>query len=159
MAKGLSVVLNVSNVDKSVEFYRNLGLKVQQETMMGTQFGVIPTADTSVVLWPKGDVAPGQAPDTAAWVSGELGKGVLMTLGVPKVPKLWEKAQAMRAEIDQPLRDQEWGGKEFTVVDPDGYVVNFTDKFPSAPPKKAGKKTAKRTKATARKSAGKGKRK
>lgn len=143
MAKGLWVILNVDNVDKSVEFYRSLGLKAGTDSAGPMSWGYVNTssADAGLVLWNKNNVAPGQAEDTRAWVSGELGKGVLITLGVSSVDKVWQKAQSARVTIDQPLREQEWGGKEFTFVDPDGYVVNVTDRFPgdagTTTPKKA----------------------
>lgn len=143
MAKGLWVILNVDNVDKSVEFYKSLGLKAGTEAEAGLSWGYVNSTseESGFVLWNKNNVAPGQAADTRAWLSGELGKGVLISLGVANAKKLWEKAQSARITIDQPLREQEWGGSEFTFVDPDGYVVNVTDKFPGASPtKKATKK-------------------
>ncbi|HWH08142.1 MAG TPA: VOC family protein, partial [Candidatus Thermoplasmatota archaeon] len=115
MAKGLWAILNVDNVDKSLEFYRALGLKAKRETMGPMAFGSIATgADAGVVLWNKNEVAPGQAEDTRAWLSGELGKGVLLAFGVADARRAWEKAQAARMTVDQPLREQEWGGFEFT---------------------------------------------
>lgn len=141
MAKGLWVVLNVDNVDKSLEFYRSLGLKTASESQGPMSWGTVTaTPDCGLVLWNKNTLGPDQPADTRAWLTGELGKGVLLTLGVPNAEKLWAKAQAVRATVDQPLREQEWGGREFTVVDPDGYVVNISDRFPGPPPKKAARK-------------------
>lgn len=139
MAKGLWVVLNVDNLEKSVEFYKRIGLKARVETQGPMTWGSVNTssAESGLMLWNKNIVAPGQAEDTRAWLSGDLGKGVLISVGVPNATKLWSKVQAARVTVDQPLRQQEWGGSEFTIVDPDGYVVNFSDKFPSAPKKKA----------------------
>lgn len=134
MAKGQWVILNVDNVDKSLEFYKSLGLRAKRESMDGMTFGSLTTTtDSGILLWNKHTIAPGQAEDTRAWVSGDLGKGVMVSIGVPDARKAWDKAQAARVTVDQPLRDQEWGGREFTVVDPDGYVVNVTDRFPGAP--------------------------
>ncbi|HET6404731.1 MAG TPA: VOC family protein [Candidatus Thermoplasmatota archaeon] len=164
MAKGLWVVLNVDNVDKSVEFYKGLGLKAGTESQEGLSWGTVFTSspDAGLILWNKNVVAPAQPEDTRAWLSGELGKGVVVALGVPNAVKLWEKAEAARITIDQPLRAQEWGGHEFTFVDPDGYLVNVTDKFPGAPPKRSAKKAtkrlAKKAKAATRKVARKAKR-
>lgn len=147
MAKGLWVLLNVDNVDKSVEFYKSIGFKAKTETMGEWSWGTVPTTspDTGIVLMNKNNIAPGQAADTQAWLSGELGKGVMLTLGVPNVDKAWAKAQDAGATVEQPLRVQEWGGKEFSLLDPDGYVLNFTDRWPGGEtkPKKA-KKAVKR---------------
>lgn len=167
MAKGLWPVLNVDNVEKSVEFYKALGLKARSEKMdmpgVGSAtMGTIEIGDSGLIFWNKNLVPADQPADTKAWVSGELGKGVLLTIGVPNAQKVWANAQKLRAEVDQPLEAQPWGGHGFTLVDNDGYVVNITDKFPGGPAPKA-KKTVKRVaakaKSTARKVVGKGKRK
>lgn len=137
MAKGLWPVLNVANIEKSTEFYKALGFRTKIEEAPGMRWGNLDLGNTGLVFWPKDNVAPGQPADTQAWLSGELGKGVMFTLGVPNAEKTWEKVKSQRFHVDSPLRNQEWGGREFTLVDPDGYVVNITDKFPGAPPKKA----------------------
>ena len=152
MAKGLWPVINVDNVEKSVEFYKAIGLKTKVEMMEmpgmpPAAMGTIETGDSGIIVWSKHVVPPDQPADTRAWVSGDLGKGVLFTIGVPNAQKLWTNAQKLRAEIDQPYEAQPWGGGGFNFVDLDGYVFNVTDKFPGPPPKKATKKV----KAAARK--------
>lgn len=160
-AKGLWVVLNVDNVEKSVEFYKGLGLKVKAETMEMPGVGVatmgtLEMGDSGLIFWGKHNVPADQPADTKAWVSGELGKGVLVTLGVRDATKLWPNAQKIGAQIESPLEAQPWGGHGFNLVDLDGYVVNVTDKFPGEPPKrKAAKKAVKRA---VKKVAGKAKR-
>jgi uncharacterized glyoxalase superfamily protein PhnB len=153
MAKGLWPVINVNDVSKSVEFYKRLGLKATEEDAdmpgaEGMTFGMLDFGESGIIIWNKHNVPPDQPADTRAWTSGELGKGVLFTVGVPNAKKSWEKAQAMRVTVDTPLEAQPWGGSGFNVVDPDGYVVNVTDKFPDmSPPKKATRKPAKKAKA------------
>lgn len=168
MAKGLWTVLNVDNVEKSVEFYKALGFKpaIEKMEMPGmpvASMGTIDFGGCGFVLWNKNIVPPDQPADTRAWVSGDLGKGVMFGIGVPNAEKYWANAQKMRAQVDQPLEAQPFGGKQFTVVDLDGYVINISDKFPGASPpkkaKKAVKKVAAKAKSTARKVVGKGKRK
>lgn len=168
MAKGLWVVLNVDNVEKSAEFYKSLGFKARIETidmpgMPAASMGSIDCGGSGLVLWNKNVVPENQPADTKAWVSGELGKGVLFSVGVPNAEKVWAKAQNVRAEVEQPLAKQPWGGQEFTIIDLDGYVINVTDKFPGASPPKKAKKTVKKVatkaKSTARKVVGKAKRK
>lgn len=172
MAKGLWIVLNVDNVDKSAEFYKALGLKARVDSMempgVGmASMGTIETGeDSGLVLWNKNVVPPDQPADTRAWVSGELGKGVLVGIGVPNAQKVWANAQKLRAQVEQPLEAQPQGGHAFTIVDLDGYVLNIMDKWPGEPEPKKAKKTVKRVakkvatkaKTTARKVAGKGKR-
>ena len=162
MAKGLWPVINVSNVEKSVEFYKALGLKAVVDTMaMGEgmpamTFGTLDFGESGIIIWDKHNMPPDQPEDTKAWVSGDLGKGVLFTIGVANAQKSWANAQKIRAEIDTPIEAQPWGGHGFNVVDPDGYVVNITDKFPGPPtPRKKAAKKAKAPARKAKKSAGK----
>lgn len=153
MANGIFTVLNVSNVDKSLEFYKMLGLKTSKSTMPTMTWGNVFSGAGSIMLYPKNDIAPNQAPDTRAWVSGDLGKGVVVTIGVPNATKTYEKARSFGAEIDEQLVDAPWGGKQFMVIDPDGYVVQLVDKpFPANPG--APKKTAAKGRTAAK---GKGK--
>lgn len=130
MAKGLWPVINVSSVEKSTEFYKGLGLRARIDDMDGLPVGTVDLGESGLIIWGKDNVAPDQAADTRAWLSGELGKGVLFTVGVPNARKTWEKAQAMRVRVDTPLEAQPWGGFGFNIVDLDGYVLNFSDKFP-----------------------------
>lgn len=150
MAKGLWIVLNVDNVDKSAEFYKALGLKARVESMEmpGVGMASMGTVETGVdagfVLWNKNVVPPDQPANTRAWVSGELGKGVLIGIGVPNAQKVWANAQKLRAEVEQAIEAQPQGGHGFTIVDLDGYVVQFMDKWPGEPTPKKAKKSAKR---------------
>lgn len=156
MAKGLWVVLNVENVEKATEFYKALGLNARLEKMdvpgmPSAPVGTVEFADSGFTLWNKHLVPSDQPADTRAWVTGELGKGVLFTVGVPNVQKVWTNAQKLRAQIDQPLDEQPWGGHGFTFVDLDGYVISVSDKFPGASPARKAKKAVKRVAAKAKK--------
>jgi len=156
MAKCLWPVINVDNVEKSVEFYKAIGLKTRVEKMdipgmPPAMMGSIASGDSGIVIWNKHIVPPDQPADTRAWVAGDLGKGVLFTIGVPNAQKLWTNAQKIRAEIDQPFEAQPWGGNGFTFVDPDGYVVNVSDKLPGPAPKKGAAKRSSKPKAKATK--------
>lgn len=142
MAKGLWPVLNVSDLDKSLEFYKGLGLRTSRETVDGMGWASVELGESGLVLWPKSQLAADQPADTREWLSGELGKGVLFMLGVPNARRVWEKARTMRVDVDVPLREAESGGWEFTVLDPDGFVIGITDRFPEAT------KSAKRSKAS-----------
>ncbi|MHB8605623.1 MAG: VOC family protein [Thermoplasmatota archaeon] len=156
MAKGLWVVLNVENVDKSLEFYKMLGLKTKAETMEQMNWGSVTLSpDSGLVIWDRRNVGPNQEQaDLKAWLSGDLGKGLVLTVGVPNAKTIWAKVSNL-FDIDQPLREEPWGGQSFSVIDPDGFVVNITDTFPQASPTK--KRTTTRRTATKAKRAAKAK--
>lgn len=148
MASGISTMLNVSNLEKSVEFYKGLGLKAKVNRMGDMTWGEVWSGTQSLGLADK-NVGPAAGDP---WLAGELGKGVLLNVFVPNATKTYEKAKAMRAPVESELDAQPWGGKGFMINDPDGYVLMFSDKdWNMAAPKKA--KTAARK--PARKSAAK----
>jgi len=152
-------VINVDNVSKSVEFYNNIGVKATEDDaqmpgMPSATVGTINVGDSGIIIWNKHNIPPDQPEDTRAWTSGELGKGVLFTIGVPNAKKVWEKVQKARVEVDTPIEAQPWGGHGFNIVDPDGYVINITDKFPGMTPPK---KVARAAKKVVRKVTGKSK--
>lgn len=153
MANGIYPLINVSNLDKTLEWYKGIGLKVNREVMGPMEYGNVVSGEGSMLLFPKdGTPTRPQPADTQAWLSGELGKGVMLQIGVPNAKRSWEKAQAMMIDVDEPLTENPWGGFGFRVVDPDGYVVAVSDKFPGVPPKKTAKPAPRRVaKATPRK--------
>lgn len=152
--KGLWIVLNVDDVDRSLAFYKLLGLKARRSEMGGMAWGEVPVVeDGGFILWNKNAVGSGQ--DEAAvraWVTGELGKGVMLNVGVASAARVWPKVEG-KVAVEQALTDDEMsGGKTFTVLDPDGYVVCVMDKWPGEPAKK--KASAKRAKGAAKKAKG-----
>jgi len=44
---------------------------------------------------------------------------------VPDVDAAWEKAVAMGAPVLAPIADREYGLRDFTILDPDGFGVRF----------------------------------
>jgi catechol 2,3-dioxygenase-like lactoylglutathione lyase family enzyme len=131
MTTGVFPLINVSNLDKSMEFYKGIGLRTRMQSAGPMRWGEVVSGTGSIVVVPK-DMAgiPQQPPDTAEWLSGELGKGVMINVGVTNTLKHWKMAQDIRATIDQEYQPEPWGGHSFCVVDPDGYVIGISDQFP-----------------------------
>lgn len=141
MAKGIFPLINVSNLDKSLEFYKSIGLRTRLQSAGPMRWGEIVSGDGSLIVIPKDMKGiPEQPADTAEWLSGELGKGVMINIGVTNTLKHWKMAQEMRVTVDTEYQAEPWGGHSFTVVDPDGYVVALSEVFPGDT-----KTTAKRT--------------
>jgi len=44
---------------------------------------------------------------------------------VPDADRYWERARAMGAPVLAPIEDREYGLRDFTVLDPDGFGVRF----------------------------------
>jgi hypothetical protein len=105
------------------------------------------------MLFPR-DFA-GADPEDVAWASGEVGKGVLLNVGVPNAAKTHALAKKAGLAGDAELMPNPWGGQAFMIADPDGYYLMVTDRFPDdgAARRRGGAKPARKgAKASARKS-------
>ena len=147
MANRIFNILNVSDLDKSFAFYKGLGLKTTEESMpMSPEFSmrfatVSAGKEHSMMLFARD--FPGADPADVAWASGDVGKGILVNVGVPNAAKTHAAAKASGAKPGG-LQPNPWGGQAFTVADPDGYFLMITDKFPAPAPKRAKKSAARK---------------
>lgn len=48
-----------------------------------------------------------------------------MRVMVPDVDRHWARAQALGARVLAPIADRDYGLRDFTIVDPDGFGVRF----------------------------------
>lgn len=158
MASGIFTILNVANLDRSIAFYKGLGLKTRIDSApMGelTMRWLTVTSGPEHALMLFEREFPGADPEDVAWASGDVGKGVLVNIGVPNAQKTHAAAKAAGGKPED-LMPNPWGGHSFNVADPDGYYLNLSDRFPPAdrPSKKSARKAGRKSaKKGARKSA------
>jgi catechol 2,3-dioxygenase-like lactoylglutathione lyase family enzyme len=129
MKAEISVMFNVKDVDRSVDFYTALGFDVRWEWKgddgkldyagVGIGGAVIALGRIN-----EGSDSGGEYEDYQKWVSSPLGAGVIVNVELRSVERIYERAKKARAKIESRLRDWPYG-KAFTVNDPDGYVVKF----------------------------------
>lgn len=56
--------------------------------------------------------------------SGPAGNGLILWVQVDDLDAVWARAQALEARVvDPPQHNPEAGHREFSIADPDGYVV------------------------------------
>ena len=127
MKAEMSVMLNVRDVERSVKFYKSLGFDTRWETKGDDDrldYAGVGIGDAVIALGriPKNPRA--MAKDYADWVSTPLGAGVMITVELDSVERIYEMAQRVKAPIDSPLSERLYG-TAFMVNDPDGYVVRF----------------------------------
>lgn len=145
MAVSSSVFLNVTNIEKSLEFYRNIGFRVARTYK--NDAGQVAWADLSLqgAEFGLGHIPSNDDPGFRQWTSTPLGAGVIVYFTVPNVDRYYKLAQDVRATIEMPLTDRPYG-RMFTLNDPDGYTISFiTDRSTSATRTKAKKKVKART--------------
>lgn len=161
MAKGFHVLQHVASVDRTLEWYKGLGFKGRTRSMGPMSWGEVDFhPDGGLVIFPMEH--PDYPAENLSWLQGPLGHGLILTVGVTDAERVWTKAQASGAKVDEPLQPNPWGGFSCQLEDPDGYIVSFIDRYPGepkggarrkAPAKKGAPKRAVLKKAAAKKGA------
>ena len=139
-----SVFLNVANIEKSLEFYRNIGFRVAKTYKDAS--GKVAWADLALqgAEFGLGHIPSNDDPGFRQWVGTPLGAGVVVYFTVPNVDRYHKLAQEARATIEMPLTDRPYG-RMFTLNDPDGYTISFLTEVAA---KRAKTTTARRGAAT-----------
>jgi catechol 2,3-dioxygenase-like lactoylglutathione lyase family enzyme len=123
----MSVMLNVTDVDHSVRFYKSLDFDVRWETKGDDgklDYAGVGMGDAVIALGRIPKNRQGMAKDYADWVSTPLGAGVMVTIELEAVEEIHAMAQQEKVPIDSQLSERPYG-TAFMVNDPDGYVVRF----------------------------------
>ncbi len=128
MKAEMSVMLNVKDVDRSVKFYRQLGFDVRWEWKGDDgklDYAGVGMGDAVIALGriPKARIR-GQYDDYAKWVSTPLGAGIIVSVELRGVEKVYAKAKKAKVTIESRLSKRPYG-TAFMINDPDGYVIRF----------------------------------
>ena len=123
----LQITLAVSDMAVSLAFYeRTLGFKPVHEYIGYTLMlrgSLILGLKTDDLLW---------HPALASKPARELprGVGVELVLEVSDIDEFAASVQNNGVSIQEPLREQPWGARDFRLVDPDGYYWRITSPRP-----------------------------
>ena len=118
------------HIDRAVAFYRDvLGFAVAT---------TVPEVAPFVFVWMQRDdvnvflndaeTVQKENPDARGLVVGA--SGVAMFVHTEDVRELWAAVEA-KATVIMPLKDQWYGMREFSIADPDGYVLTFAERIAS----------------------------
>jgi uncharacterized glyoxalase superfamily protein PhnB len=118
----LTPSLVVASMRESIRFYEDaLGFKATY-TMPGPDgelvHASIKNGDVELMLGPAGF--------SGAPITGDVGKGVSLYLGVgadDDIDALFERAKKAGARVLQEPHDEFWGDRIWSVADPDGYEL------------------------------------
>ncbi len=125
MAK-LSAFLNVRDIQTSLDWYTGLGFQELErvEDEDGLHYVDLELDGCVIGL---GAIDSNDDPGFQAWVSGELGRGVIFYVELPtdeEVDQAFEQAQSIGAKVEFEPTDRPYG-RLFMLNDPDGYSISF----------------------------------
>ena len=112
-----AVLLYITNVEKTIEFYQSLGFKIveQDEDHVSATVGdfqLMMFDKTKVTFKGDSDIEP-------------KGAGVFMYVEGDDVDKIHSKIVNNNLKPSSEPRDWPWGNREFAIKDPDGYKIVF----------------------------------
>jgi uncharacterized glyoxalase superfamily protein PhnB len=117
----LEPLIYVSDLRKSIEFYIDL---------LGFRLGELfpdkenPTYAPVIAGENKLMLCLARESNEKFYPKGLGGSGTQLFIRVDNVDGVWEKVKD-KAEVVDPIETKTWGDREFTVKDPDGYLVSF----------------------------------
>ena len=126
----ISPLLSVDDIGKSLDYYEKVlgfrrGLTLPGDDGKLTH-GEAHTGDLMVMF------GPAQHPENVAAAKlaqgAAKGVGVLLyfDLGEQDIDKYYKDVKGAGAKIIEAVQDQFWGDRNFTVEDPDGYILTFS---------------------------------
>ncbi len=125
MAASLRMELFVSDLPRSVDFYRSvLGFEVErnEEDYAGVRDGDVVLGLVPVTALPESG-GPGF---TRAGLAGDRGVGVEIVLEVDDLAAAAARVTAAGYPMSEPPQRRPWGLTDFRLVDPDGYYLRVT---------------------------------
>ena len=124
-AKGLTPILNVSNIEDSFAWFERLGWKKGWDWGTPPTFGAVCSGKHEIFLClnAQGGRGRSSAPTTE---NDSLDKGVWMSIWVDDVDGIYERCIERGLEVTQPPTDEPWGVREMHVRHPDGHVFRIS---------------------------------
>jgi lactoylglutathione lyase len=123
VGRPIVVELFVSDVERSIAFYRKLGFSVARRW---EDWILMRRGATSLTL--QGDAHAVAGPHYFTPEIGRFprGTGVEISIQVDDVDAEHIRAQSANLNIIKPIQDRPWGARDFRVADPDGYFLRIT---------------------------------
>ncbi len=127
LAKGLTPILNVSNIQESFDWFEKLGWKKGWDWGKPPTFGGVCSGTCEIFLCQNGQGGRGKSalPTTGGDNDGE-DKGVWMSIWVDDVDAIHRHCVAQGIEVTMPPADEPWGVREMHVRHPDGHVLRIS---------------------------------
>ena len=127
IAKGLTPILNVSNVQESFAWFEKLGWKKGWDWGDPPTFGGVSSGKFEIFLCQDAQGGRGKSALATTCDSGESGdKGVWMSIWVDDADAVAKHCAENGIEITKPVADMPWNVRELHVRHPDGHVFRIS---------------------------------
>lgn len=127
--RGLNPILNVSDFQQSVEWFRKLGWEQGWHWGDPPRFGAVWAGRCEIFLCEGAQGGRGRGANTQTFGphGDETGdKGVWMSIWVDDVDEVYRHCQAQGLEVTWPPTDHQWNVREMHVRHPDGHVFRIS---------------------------------
>jgi catechol 2,3-dioxygenase-like lactoylglutathione lyase family enzyme len=114
-AEQLVVEVFVRDIARATTFYRGLGFELLRDA---GSFVELTWEGHRLFLEERRDLPPSPAHPQAN-----------VRVMVPDIDASWERAGRLGAEVLQPIADRDYGLRDFTILDPDGFGVRFATRL------------------------------
>ncbi|WP_419163023.1 bleomycin resistance family protein [Candidatus Palauibacter sp.] len=129
VAKGLTPILNVSDLQKSFAWFERLGWNKRWEWGSPPDFGGVTSGDHQIFLCQGCQGGRGRSALESTFGPGgddAADKGVWMSVWVEDVDAVQQRCVEQGLEITWPATDMPWGVREMHVRHPDGHVFRIS---------------------------------
>jgi lactoylglutathione lyase len=117
------VELFVSDIERSLAFYRSLGFEVAKRF---DDYVLIRRGEIRLALQGDAHAVTGPHYFTPHIARTPRGTGVEISIQVADVDAEYIRAKTAGLTIVKGIQDRQWGARDFRVADPDGYFLRIT---------------------------------
>jgi catechol 2,3-dioxygenase-like lactoylglutathione lyase family enzyme len=125
LAKGLTPILNVSNIVDSFAWFEKLGWTKGWDWGTPPTFGGVCSGHCEIFLCQNAQGGRGKS-DQPTTQDDSLDKGVWMSIWVDDVDAVHQRCLAQGLDVTMPPTDEPWGVREMHVRHPDGHVFRIS---------------------------------
>ena len=129
IARGLTPILNVSNLAESFRWFEKLGFEKGWDWGEPPSFGAVCSGECEIFLCQDAQGGRGHGGVKATFGPGgdqTADKGVWMSIWVDDVDAVHRRCREQGLEVAFPPTDMPWGVREMHVRHPDGHVFRIS---------------------------------
>lgn len=129
IAKGITPILNVSDIAASFAWFEKLGWQKAWDWGDPPSFGAVCSGDVQIFMCVDGQGGRGMPTDPAgsSWESD--GNGAWMSIWVDDVDAIHKHCLEQGIEVTWPPTDEPWNVREMHIRHPDGHVFRISKGF------------------------------